>query len=342
MIQVKEIKDKSQWEKFNLASANPTFLQSWSWGDFQKSLNRKIYRLGIFDEQNLVGTSLLVEEKAKIGSFLYCPGGPVLKEWNEEVLNKWLEYVADLAKKEDSVFLRIEPRYYYESAKETLLSLGFVDAPAYSQPRCTVILDLSKDEGKILSNMSDSTRYNIGAAQRKGVKIREGKKEEIKVFENFLQNTARRKTFTLPAERGYHKKQFEILEKGGLMKLFIAEHEGTPLAAALVLFYADSAYYLHAATSSEKSKLRMTYPLVWRSIMEADKRDLKKFDFWGAAENDDPSHPWAGVTSFKLSFGGAKVCYESPLDLPYKSNYQLMKVVEIWRKPIRKILRFGR
>jgi len=150
--------------------------------------------------------------------------------------------------------------------------------------------------------MSDSTRYNIGAAPRKGVKIKEAKVNEIGVFEGFLQETAKRKTFSLPVQEGYHRKQFDILELSGLMKLFIAEHEGQPLAAALVLFYADTAYYLHAATSSSKSKLRSTYPLMWRAITEGGKRGMKKFDFWGAAENDDPSHPWAGVTSFKLSF----------------------------------------
>lgn len=342
MVQIKEIKDKLQWEKFIVSSSNPTFLQSWAWGDFQKSLKRRIYRFGIFDDQKLASVSLLVEEKAKIGSFFYCPGGPVVKKWDKEILEKWLEYVAKLAKINDLVFLRIEPRIIDEFDKKMLNSLGFADAPQYSQPQCSVILDLTKDEGELLSNMSDSTRYNIGAAQRKGVKIREANVNEIRVFEDFLHETSQRKAFTLPVQEGYHRKQFEILELEGLMKLFVAEHEDKPLAAALVLFYADTAYYLHAATSSSKSKLRATYPLVWRAIMEGDKRNLKKFDFWGAAENDDPSHPWAGVTSFKLSFGARKVCYEPPLDLPYKSSYQLMKVIEIWRKPIRRILRFGR
>jgi len=120
VIQVNEIKDKSQWEKFNLASSNPTFLQSWAWGDFQKSLNRKIYRLGIFDDQNIVGTTLLVEEKAKIGSFLYCPGGPTLNKWSKEVLEKWLEYIANFAKKSDPVFLRIEPRIIEELDKKPM------------------------------------------------------------------------------------------------------------------------------------------------------------------------------------------------------------------------------
>ena len=342
MIQVKEINEKSQWEEFNLSCSDPTFLQSWAWGDFQKSLNRKIFRLGVFEKENLVGISLLVEETGKLGSFLYCPGGPVLKKWDKNALEKWLEFVANLAKNNGSVFLRIEPRNYKESDKKTLNYLGFTDAPQYYQPQCSAVLDLSYDEGKLLSNMSDSTRYNIGSAQRKGVKIREGKVNEIGVFEDFLHETARRKAFTLPIDREYHKKQFEVLEKEGLMKLFIAEHGGQPLAASLVLFYAGTAYYLHAATSSEKVKLRATYPLLWRVIVEGSKRNLKKFDFWGVAENDDPSHPWAGVTNFKLSFGAHKVCYEPPLDLPYKSNYQLIKVVEIWRKPIRKILRFGR
>jgi lipid II:glycine glycyltransferase (peptidoglycan interpeptide bridge formation enzyme) len=72
VIEVKEIGDKSTWESFNLASANPTFLQSWVWGQFQKNLNRNIYRLGVFKDKNLIGISLLIEERAKVGAFLYC------------------------------------------------------------------------------------------------------------------------------------------------------------------------------------------------------------------------------------------------------------------------------
>ena len=174
------------------------------------------------------------------------------------------------------------------------------------------------------------------------MRVREGKSGEIKLFLELLKETAKRKTLVLPHEENYHKIQFETLEKEALMRLYIAECSSQPLSAALVVNYADTSYYLHAANSLEKKDLRASYPLVWRTILQAKNVGLKHFDFWGVAPTDDPKHPWSGVTAFKLSFGAKKECYEPPWDLPFSSNYQLMKVVEIWRRPVRKILRFGR
>ncbi|MCH7541677.1 peptidoglycan bridge formation glycyltransferase FemA/FemB family protein [Patescibacteria group bacterium] len=341
MIQIREIVDKSTWEKFNLASRNPSFLQSWAWGEFQKKLGRDVYRLGVFKDSNLAGISLVYKEKAKIGSFFYCPGS-VFTEWRDEYIKPWLDYVGSLAKEKNVVFLRIDPRIYQESAKKLLRKQGFTPAFGFTQPQCTATIDLTQTEEELRREMSASTRHNVNAAERKGVRVRQGGGEDISVFLKLLKETAKRKTLTLPLEVDYHKKQFKTLEKEGLMKLFVAEANKQVLSAALLINYADTSYYLHAANSLQKKNLRASYPLVWYTVLESKAAGVKKFDFWGIAATEEPKDPWLGVTNFKLSFGAKKECYEPPLDLPYKSNYQLMKVVEIWRKPVRKILRFGR
>lgn len=342
MVAVKEIGDKATWENFNLASSHSTFLQSWAWGEFQKSLSRQIHRLGVYEGNNLVGAALLVWEKAKLASFLYCPGGPVFTSWNKDYLKALLETVSPIAKEKGADFLRLEPRTIGEGQEKLLKDLGFTPAPEYTQPRCTGIIDLTFGEEEILLKMTPSTRNNIRASQRKEVVVSEGKPEEIKTFFKLLTETARRKGLILPRERSYHQKQFEALSKEGLMKLFVAHYQSQALAASLVVFYADTAYYLHAASSDQMPKLRASYPLVWHVILEAKKRNLKWFDFWGVAETDDPAHPWAGVTSFKLSFGAERKCYAPPYDLPLKRSYRLIRIGEAARRPLRKIFRFVR
>jgi len=342
VISVKEINEKSVWENFNLGSKSPSFLQSWAWGEFQRNLNRECYRFGVYDGTNLVGISLVYAEVAKLGSYLYCPAGPVFKLFSEATFSKWLEFVKKLAEEKNHSFLRIDLRTLNETEKKLLIKFGFTPAPQFTQPQCTATIDLAKNEEELRSNLSSSTRYNTNAATRKGVRIREGKKEEVKVFLDLLKQTASRKKFILPLQKDYPQIQFETLEKEGVMKLHIAEVTGKPLSAALIVNYADTSYYLHAANSLEKKELRASYPLVWYSIVEVKKAGSKVFDFWGVAPNDDPKHPWSGVTAFKLSFGAEKVCYEPPYDLPFSSNYQLMKAVEVWRRPVKKLLRFGR
>ena len=341
MIQIKEIADKSTWEEFNLSGTNPTFLQSWAWGEFQKKLGRDIYRLGVFDGKNLVGISLLIEERAKVGAFLYCPGGPVFSDWKKEYLLSWIDSVEVKAVESNLGFLRVEPRKIEKTTISSLKTVGFLEATD-TQPQCTAFIDLTRGEEELRHDLSASTRYNINAAERKGVKVREGKRSEINVFLRFLEETADRKKLTLPKEANYHAKQFATLNGEGIMKLFVAERVDQSLAASLVVLYADTAYYLHAANSSEQPKLRASYPLVWQTILESKKAGLKKFDFWGIAPTNDPNHSWAGVTSFKLSFGAKRECYEPGFDLPYKGSYRLTRLLETWRRPLQKILRFGR
>ena len=49
-----------------------------------------------------------------------------------------------------------------------------------------------------------------------------------------------------------------------------------------------------------------TYGLQWEVIQDAQKAGLKSYDFLGIAPPEaDDTHPWQGVTDFKLKFGGS-------------------------------------
>jgi len=341
MISVKLFEgQKEGWEEFVSEYGFQSFLQSWAWGEFQKSLGREIFRLATFKDNTLIGASLLILEKSKLATFLYCPGGPAFKDWKKEVFSEWTSHASNLAKEKGASFLRIDPRRLGSLDEETLKDFNFVSAPEYTQPKCTGIINLNVEEDTLRSNLSASTRYNINAASRKDLTVREGRAEEISIFTTLLRETAKRKGLVLPTEKSYHEKQFEALNKEGLMKIFIAEVKKEPLGAALVVFYADSVYYLHAANSLAQKELRVSYPLVWHTILEAKKTGLKTFDFWGVAPTDDPKDPWAGVTSFKLSFGAERVCFPPPYDLSIKLTYKVTRFAEHLRKPLRKILRF--
>jgi lipid II:glycine glycyltransferase (peptidoglycan interpeptide bridge formation enzyme) len=41
------------------------------------------------------------------------------------------------------------------------------------------------------------------------------------------------------------------------------------------------------------------------------------YDLWGIAPEDDPSHPWRDITTFKCKFGGVRVDLVPTLDYVY-------------------------
>jgi len=61
---IKEINDKNLWNNF-VAQHGPksgAFLQSFEWGEFQKSFGRKIWRLGNFQGDKLESTALIIKQ----------------------------------------------------------------------------------------------------------------------------------------------------------------------------------------------------------------------------------------------------------------------------------------
>ena len=44
-----EVINKEAWDDFLIDVKEKTFLQSWSWGEFQKMMGNKVWRLGIYE-----------------------------------------------------------------------------------------------------------------------------------------------------------------------------------------------------------------------------------------------------------------------------------------------------
>ena len=78
-MEIKEIKNKEVWENFLLGCEEKTFLESWNWGEFQKKEGEKIWRFGVFGNEELIALALAVKIKAKRGTFLFVPHGPIIK-----------------------------------------------------------------------------------------------------------------------------------------------------------------------------------------------------------------------------------------------------------------------
>jgi lipid II:glycine glycyltransferase (peptidoglycan interpeptide bridge formation enzyme) len=327
------ISDKNLWDKELLATAKANFLQSSSFGEFHKELGSKIWRLGFYKNDRVVSFAQVVEIKNKLGDFLYIPWGPILNDQSD--LGGLLEKLAEIGEKERSSFVRLEPRVDLENYAEYKLKIS----PSYIQPQCSLVLDLTKSEEELKSAMSDSTRYNVGWVQRQGVEVELVKDQnKIEQFVNLLKETAGRHSFKLHHNENYYKTQFEVFSKAGSAKLFIAKSSSKEvLSAAIVVTFGETATYLHASSSSKQQKLRAPYLMQWTAILDAKNSGIKKYDFWGVAPTDKPNESWAGVTAFKKSFGGERICYPRPYDLVFNYTYYIQMLVDRMRPLLRRI-----
>ncbi len=297
---------ESSWDIAASSAADGGLLQSESWGRFQRALGR---RVDFVRNQNLEsgivgGQTVVVEHPLPFGfSYAYSPRGPLVSEesriQNLESRNGLNALAAEVrAKFPHAIFWRIEP----PAPEFRIQNLEYraVKAPRDVQPSTTLVVDLTKTESEILAGMKQKTRYNIGLAERRGVAVRSLEhSHDLTAFAQLLRTTAERDQFSLHPIQ-YYQTMFATLAPEHL-ELFIAEHDGVMLAAALVAFFGRWAYYLHGGSSSEHRDLMAPQLLHWEIMRTAKFRGFTHYDLWGIDEKR-----WPGVTRFKLGFAPNK------------------------------------
>src|SRR4030042_1507575 len=107
MLSTKLIFSKRVWEKFCLKHLQANFLQSWYWGVCNKLLGFKIFRIGLYLNNKLIGICLVIKKEAKRGSFLEVPAGPLLNFENPEYFKYILKRLKKIGLKEKCCFVRI-------------------------------------------------------------------------------------------------------------------------------------------------------------------------------------------------------------------------------------------
>ena len=299
----------TQWNQF-VVERNGSFLQSWQWGEFQRALGRKIWRI----ERGQVKGLLIKHNLPLRRNYLYCPRGP-LGEFPGEQNNfqMFLEEVKKTAKQERSIFLKIEPLRSFSGLSA---DFGFVKSPKKIQPAKTLILDLVQSEEELLSQMHQKTRYNIRLAQRKGVVVEIPNPEQIlsnfQTFYQLLKETAQRDKFYLHP-REYYQKILEVLGREEMVRLYLAEYQGKVISGILVVFFGQTATYLHGASDYNFRQLMAPYLLQWRAIYQAKELGFRYYDLYGIDEQR-----WPGLTRFKKGFGGREVVYPGASDLIFR------------------------
>jgi len=342
IMEIKEINNKEVWEGFLLQCPEKTFLDSWNWGEFQKKMEEKIWRLGIYNDQELIGLALIIKIKAKRGTFIFAPhspavaplsgaGGPNIKSKILEIL---INKLKEIAKQEKASFIRVAP--IWEKSEENIRifkKLGFREAPIHIHPELTWELDINFSEEELLAGMRKTTRYLIKQAE-KNPEIEIIKSQNINDLEKFsqlLNKTAFRHHFTA-FSLNYLKNQFSCFNPNNEMVIFLGKHKGEIISSAIMIYWQKIGFYHHGASLSQNNKVPVSYLLQWEAIKEAKNRGCRKYNFWGIAPFPNRKHSWAGLTLFKMGFGGYKKEYLKTQDLPLNFSYYLTYFFERVRK----------
>lgn len=334
-MEIKEITEKKEWEDFLLGCTDKTFLHSWNWGEFQNEMREKIWRFGVFKDNQLIAVAFVVKIVAKRGTFLLIPHGPVSKKPMPEILEPLVLLLKDLGKKEGVSFIRINPIWKRgEGVEDEFLKLKFRKASMQMHPEASFKLDITPSGDKLLSNMRKTTRYLIRQTQKnEDIRVEKSTNiEDIKLFSKMHEEVSSRQKFT-PFSIKYLTNEFSTFLKDDEILLLFGKYKGEIAAASFVVFWSGIGFYHHAASLPKFSKHSIPYLLQWEAIKEAKKRGCTLYDFWGYVNpKDHPSHPWAGPTLFKMGFGGKVYEYVKTYDYPLNKGYLKTWVFETVRR----------
>lgn len=335
MYSVNKVEDKKAWEHFVCSQTYSPFVQSYHYGEFYKTIGERYWMLGIYDEeQNLVGGSLVLSVHAKRGNFFYLPYGPIIPK-DTQARQLFATALNKLAKEQGMDFIRVSP--FFEDSKqgrEILLNFGYRPAPMHVLAENSWLLDITKKPEVLLTNMKKNHRNLIRRCEREGVRIEvrtDG--DALDILHRLLDETEKRHKFTR-FSRTYIDNEFAQFAAQGQAAVFIATlPDGTVDAAAIIMFYSNMAVYRHSGSLNTDSKLPTSYLIQWYAILEAKKRGMHWYNFWGVAPKDAPSsHPFAGIGHFKRGFGGFQMDLLHCHDLPITWKYWVNWLVETFRK----------
>ena len=330
-------KESKAFKEFLEHHPRCNFQQSLEWGEVKTSWIKEVILSCSQDGKIRGSLTVWIRKMPIFGNLMYVARGPVCDLHDKDILSDLKEGADTLAKKYKAFVLRMEPDVEKDDQKfrEIVTDLGFEikddskDFKDEIQPRFVFQLDLKgKDKDTIFNEFQSKTRYNVRLAIKKGVEIKEGTREDLKVFHDIMVETGKRDNFLIRS-LSYFEKMYDELVPTGHMKLLMAYHEGQAISGIITIMYGNKTWYLYGASSNTKRNLMPNYLLQWTMIQDAIDRGNDMYDFRGVSGVVDENHPQYGLYRFKKGFNARFVEFIGEVYIPYKPlKYKLYKFSE--------------
>ena len=316
-----------EWDQWVASTAGGHHVQTSDWARVKARAGLSATRVTLRSDGELVGGCQMLVRKLPVGgSVAYMPRGPLLASHEPDLLDEILAAVRIVARKERIVYLKIQPPVDRGDLSSALRSRGMVPSDLHTAPAASVRVDVGpdRDEDGLLKAMRKTTRRRIRQAERNGVEVRSGGEKDLPILQSLLEATAKRQGFA-PYPAAYYRCLWECFAARGQARLLIAEHEGVPLSAAMIMPFGETVLYKIGAWGGDRESVPGGNELMhWTAIRWAHSAGYRYYDFDGipidvvrAAIDGEQITSAHGVAYFKLGFGGEPVLYPGTYDSTY-------------------------
>ena len=247
--------EKDRFNTFVREHEKGHFLQSYEWGLFKSQTEDWSFdAVGLESiSGELIATALVLIRYLPVVKrpILYIPRGFVLNYDDMDLLKTMTQAIKKYGKSKKAIFFKIDPDIKYvtrnnegeemvgtdnklifnQLKKLGYQHLGFTqDFSSTIQPRYTMRLDLKQDEAAILKGMRATTRNAIKVAEKKGIDVVRGTKDDLAAFSQLMQATSARAGF-IPRSLQYFESMYDLLAPAGMLTLYLGKLNPTQALA---------------------------------------------------------------------------------------------------------------
>ena len=324
------------WDEIIAHLPGAHVLQTREWGLFKQGYGWQPQYFVWRSETGGVNAAAQVLGRAAPGGWkvLYVPRGPLVDWSDEAACAQVLDDLQSLARQRGVIFFKMDPEiitgwgvpssadFQENPVGKRLLNAmqrrGWQLSPDQVQFRNTVWLDLTGNEEDWLARMKQKTRYNIRLAERKGVTVRLGQQEDLKLLYQMYAETSVRDGFVIRPEKYYLTLWQSFMSKGMAVPL-LAEVEHEVVAAVFLFYFAGRAWYLYGMSRAAHREKMPNYLLQFEAMRLAKEKGCLNYDLWGAPDVFDENDSMWGVFRFKEGLGGKVVHTAGALDYSARS-----------------------
>jgi peptidoglycan pentaglycine glycine transferase (the first glycine) len=321
-MQLSQVTDEKQWN--TLVDEHPFGhpLQLWQWGELKAGTGWRPFRLMIKRENDVIGAAqMLLWPIPRTGRFVaYVPRGPLVDPESPDA-DLVLGELQKFAREQRALFLTLEPDW-----KAYKFPQGWRKSRQPILMPKTLVIDLNTSEDEILGAMKHKTRQYIRKSAQSVKIIRAKGDGQLDDFWRIYSDTAQRAGFALH-NREYYQELWNGFGKHNY--LYYALVDGKAVAFLWLAAAGEIAFELYGGMVAEGQEERANYTLKWEAIRAMKNEGYKRYDFNGRLG--------AGVTQFKLGFGGEELDLVGSYDRPFSHG-----VYALWRGAYPALKQIGR
>lgn len=304
---VEESQNFAEWQSFVDSCDSASIFQTSYWARaLREAGSRTLLLVGEDEHDAIVGGLLATYTPLSFFGLNVIPsisvfGGPVVNNRTDTHLIQILFSHFDERAKKLGVAHSFVRSFF---PLDNVLTKQFDYSIEHDRLPCTVILDLTKSADDLFNGMSKRGRWGIRKAQKEGVDVSEAKDlKDMLLYYEVTVSTSKRLGLPLTSSQRF-KSLWKAFAPKENIKVFLAKHNGRPIAGCVILRWREKMWYWHSSSLKEYWGFNPNHLLQWHAIKWGKSRGVRLYDLLGIPCNGSKDHPKYGLYLFKTQFGG--------------------------------------